>query len=893
MIGSDSKFTETRTSNRQTSNRKQRSNYTYQNQIQNQNGGDSMAGSTSIESNAFSLPMYHDKQRGDLMARSLTPFDGNDGQSMKEESCLKNYIHEQNDDNIEGNTSSLGNLCDVSSAVAVARAAATLIQSRADGSSTSSATGRTSTPLCSTLSSASTASTCSSLLGGDDSSSDRESNSGGDVDDMSKDIKDAVSQVLKGYDWTLVPMPVRGGGSQKSKPHVKRPMNAFMVWAQAARRKLADQYPHLHNAELSKTLGKLWRLLSDAEKKPFVDEAERLRIKHKKDHPDYKYQPRRRKSSKNISGETNPSQMIGPGQQQQVPCKKQIMPQINLKKQQAALVAHPITQHRSPTNGEVYGQLSPTSSSLHGPTTSPYYPMSNDSSHFVNSSMGQSSVTAASNPMNMDYINSSLHENQSSSIACASAYGEIHSKMQIPEHENSGLKDESMCDTHKNNHIDAKSMSRPQHLNVLGKLPHPYSHAMHQDYTSATAQDTLMAGNDSCYEDYGKYSNANSAQMTSRYQGYPGSAGLDYSKQNQGSIYYENSEAMMSPVDYSARAQHGQCEGTMHDSQSPHQPFMPLRRVSSSSSTNSGWIQGSSSSPLTRVDSGTLDGVVPQIGQHSTSPQQHQTMTQYPQNESSCGMEPSPTVPTSTFSMHGGQVSSPQKMSQRSPKSIPSPVTQYEASQNSNMLPTVPVKTEQMSPTGHQIPKHANPAFTSNYTGTVPSGKSSDTSQCDVNVSMCNTAAQRQYEGFYGGEISNNISNVKQDAGYKTVSTHQGDLQGKIQRGHFSASIAPNLFSSQYCEVGHSQDVQDMAAANSPINMATSNFSNCANANQNHFDYRNTNVQTTQANGTSHMHHFRHHPYYANSYLQHENQHQYHQVPSSIYTHQQGSWPTI
>jgi transcription factor SOX9 (SOX group E) len=72
-------------------------------------------------------------------------------------------------------------------------------------------------------------------------------------------IRDAVSQVLKGYDWTLVPMPVRLNGSSKNKPHVKRPMNAFMVWAQAARRKLADQYPHLHNAELSKTLGKLWR----------------------------------------------------------------------------------------------------------------------------------------------------------------------------------------------------------------------------------------------------------------------------------------------------------------------------------------------------------------------------------------------------------------------------------------------------------------------------------------------------------------------------------------------------------------------------------------------------------------------------------------------------------
>lgn len=72
-------------------------------------------------------------------------------------------------------------------------------------------------------------------------------------------IREAVSQVLSGYDWTLVPMPVRVNGGNKSKPHVKRPMNAFMVWAQAARRKLADQYPHLHNAELSKTLGKLWR----------------------------------------------------------------------------------------------------------------------------------------------------------------------------------------------------------------------------------------------------------------------------------------------------------------------------------------------------------------------------------------------------------------------------------------------------------------------------------------------------------------------------------------------------------------------------------------------------------------------------------------------------------
>ena len=78
-------------------------------------------------------------------------------------------------------------------------------------------------------------------------------------------------------------------------------MNAFMVWSQIERRKIIEIQPDIHNAEISKNLGKKWKQLTDEEREPFIQEAERLRLFHMQEYPDYKYRPRKKPRGGHLS----------------------------------------------------------------------------------------------------------------------------------------------------------------------------------------------------------------------------------------------------------------------------------------------------------------------------------------------------------------------------------------------------------------------------------------------------------------------------------------------------------------------------------------------------------------------------------------------------------------
>ncbi|KAL7624513.1 slightly ste11-like protein [Parahypoxylon ruwenzoriense] len=76
-------------------------------------------------------------------------------------------------------------------------------------------------------------------------------------------------------------------------PKVPRPRNAFILYRQHFQGQVAARHPGLANPEISKLIGEQWREQPEEVKNNWKRLAEEEKIRHQRQYPDYRYQPRR------------------------------------------------------------------------------------------------------------------------------------------------------------------------------------------------------------------------------------------------------------------------------------------------------------------------------------------------------------------------------------------------------------------------------------------------------------------------------------------------------------------------------------------------------------------------------------------------------------------------
>ena len=158
--------------------------------------------------------------------------------------------------------------------------------------------------------------------------------------------------------------------------HIKRPMNSFMVWSREERKRISTENPKMHNSEISKRLGASWKALSEEERKPYAEEAKRLREIHIQEHPDYKYKPRRKPKLCVLAAQQKyPPHAGAAGKNTPTPIPEYALPSRNLSRQQVMYAYHP-SHHYIPHPGPTHGGPPDGVTAIHYPTTRYYRPRS-------------------------------------------------------------------------------------------------------------------------------------------------------------------------------------------------------------------------------------------------------------------------------------------------------------------------------------------------------------------------------------------------------------------------------------------------------------------------------------------------------------------------------------
>uniref|UniRef100_A0A4W6BIN1 Protein capicua homolog n=1 Tax=Lates calcarifer TaxID=8187 RepID=A0A4W6BIN1_LATCA len=84
---------------------------------------------------------------------------------------------------------------------------------------------------------------------------------------------------------------------KREKDHIRRPMNAFMIFSKRHRALVHQRHPNQDNRTVSKILGEWWYALGTKEKQKYHDLAFQVKEAHFKAHPDWKWCNKDRKKS--------------------------------------------------------------------------------------------------------------------------------------------------------------------------------------------------------------------------------------------------------------------------------------------------------------------------------------------------------------------------------------------------------------------------------------------------------------------------------------------------------------------------------------------------------------------------------------------------------------------
>jgi hypothetical protein len=89
----------------------------------------------------------------------------------------------------------------------------------------------------------------------------------------------------------------------KNEARIRRPPNAFIIFAKEWRKNLTAQNPGETSKQISSRLGAMWKSLTEDERELYTDMARKLDAEHKKKYPDYVYCPNAARIQKALRAE--------------------------------------------------------------------------------------------------------------------------------------------------------------------------------------------------------------------------------------------------------------------------------------------------------------------------------------------------------------------------------------------------------------------------------------------------------------------------------------------------------------------------------------------------------------------------------------------------------------